>query len=108
MLDAIGQPIGMGDSLIAGIPLSHDLPLFTRNLKHFQKVEGLRLMKLEIDLGSFVQAASQARYGECLLYAKNSRHAFNVSAGRSSVGNLPQPAIRITSASGNSCQSFAM
>lgn len=42
-LDRGGQAIGMADSLIAGIALSHDLPLLTRNRGHFARVPGLRL-----------------------------------------------------------------
>ncbi len=36
----------MGDSLIAGIALSHSLPLFTRNRAHFERVENLELVKM--------------------------------------------------------------
>ena len=43
-LDRLGQPIGMGDSLIAGIALAYGLPLFTRNRKHFNRVSGLILV----------------------------------------------------------------
>jgi tRNA(fMet)-specific endonuclease VapC len=39
-----GNTIGMADSLIAGIALSNALPLFTRNRKHFDKVDGLELI----------------------------------------------------------------
>ena len=42
-LQGAGQDIGMGDSLIAGIALAYDLPLLTRNQKHFQRVKNLRL-----------------------------------------------------------------
>lgn len=42
-LDRAGQPIAMGDSLIAGIALTHDLPLLTRNQNHFGRVASLRL-----------------------------------------------------------------
>jgi tRNA(fMet)-specific endonuclease VapC len=45
-LDRVGQPIGMGDSLIAGIALAHGLPLFTRNRGHFERVEDLKLVKI--------------------------------------------------------------
>lgn len=38
-----GQDIGMADCLQAGICLNFDLPLATRNRKHFQRVAGLRL-----------------------------------------------------------------
>jgi len=43
-LDRTGQAIGMGDSLIAGIALTHGLPLFTRNQRHFERVAGLKLV----------------------------------------------------------------
>ena len=45
-LDQAGQTIGMGDSLIAGIALAHNLPLFTRNRAHFERVEKLELVKV--------------------------------------------------------------
>ena len=46
-LDSQGRSIGMADSLIAGIALQHDLALFTRNRKHFERVEGLSLVNLK-------------------------------------------------------------
>ena len=42
-LEARGQPIGMADYLIAGICLSRSAVLLTRNRKHFERVDGLRL-----------------------------------------------------------------
>ena len=36
-----GTPIGIKDSLIAGIVLSNNVTLLTRNIKHFEKVSGL-------------------------------------------------------------------
>ena len=36
-------PIGMADSLIAGICLEHEAILLTRNTKHFERVSGLKL-----------------------------------------------------------------
>lgn len=42
-LRATGQDIGMADCLQAGICLNFDLPFATRNRKHFDRVEGLRL-----------------------------------------------------------------
>ncbi len=45
-LDRAGQTLGMGDSLIAGIALAHNLPLFTRNRAHFERVEKLELVKV--------------------------------------------------------------
>jgi tRNA(fMet)-specific endonuclease VapC len=41
-----GVSIGMADSVIAGIALVNGLPLMTRNRKHFENVEGLRLLSL--------------------------------------------------------------
>jgi tRNA(fMet)-specific endonuclease VapC len=43
-LEAQGTSIGMADSLIAGIALLNDLPLLTRNRRHFQLVAGLQLV----------------------------------------------------------------
>jgi len=45
-LERAGETIGMADSLIAGIALANQLPLFTRNRKHFEKVPGLKLVNL--------------------------------------------------------------
>lgn len=45
-LERDGQPIGMGDSLIAGIVLANDGVLLTRNRRHFERVEGLTLGRL--------------------------------------------------------------
>jgi len=42
-----GFSIGMADSLIAGIALVNNLPLLTRNRKHFDHVEGLRLIAVD-------------------------------------------------------------
>jgi tRNA(fMet)-specific endonuclease VapC len=42
-LEMRGEPIGMGDSLIAGIALEHGETLMTRNRRHFGRVEGLRI-----------------------------------------------------------------
>jgi tRNA(fMet)-specific endonuclease VapC len=42
-LDKAGRPIGMGDSLIAGIALARGLVLLTRNVRHFARVKGLVL-----------------------------------------------------------------
>jgi tRNA(fMet)-specific endonuclease VapC len=41
-----GQDIGMADCLQAGICLRHDLPLATRNRRHFERVAGLLLADL--------------------------------------------------------------
>lgn len=45
-LDLRGQGIGMADSLIAGIVLARGGMLLTRNRKHFERVEGLKLATL--------------------------------------------------------------
>jgi predicted nucleic acid-binding protein len=45
-LDRTGQTIGMADSLIAGIALTHGVRLFTRNRKHFERVANLKLVDL--------------------------------------------------------------
>jgi tRNA(fMet)-specific endonuclease VapC len=42
-LRGAGQEIGLADCLQAGIRLKFDLPFATRNRKHFNRVEGLRL-----------------------------------------------------------------
>jgi tRNA(fMet)-specific endonuclease VapC len=46
-LDRTGQSIGMGDSLIAGTALLHNLSLFTRNRSHFARVPDLTLVNVE-------------------------------------------------------------
>lgn len=45
-LRARGRDIGMADCLQAGICLRHDLPLATRNRRHFERIEGLMLVDL--------------------------------------------------------------
>lgn len=42
-LETQGAPIGMGDSLIAGIVIARGGILLTRNVEHFKRVPGLRL-----------------------------------------------------------------
>lgn len=42
-LERSGQPIGMADSLIAGIVISNGGTLLTRNRRHFERVPGLSL-----------------------------------------------------------------
>lgn len=41
-----GEVIGVADTLQAGICLRYDLPLGTRNTRHFARVEGLQLATL--------------------------------------------------------------
>jgi len=47
---ASGESIGLLDCLIAGICLRRDLPLATRNVRHFGRVPGLRLCPPEIQV----------------------------------------------------------
>lgn len=42
-LDRSGHPIGMADSLIAGIVTSNGGTLLTRNRRHFERIPGLKL-----------------------------------------------------------------
>lgn len=42
-LEKAGNPIGMADSLIAGIVATHGGTLLTRNRRHFERVPGIRL-----------------------------------------------------------------
>lgn len=42
-VESEGQPIGMADYMIAATCISADGVLLTRNLKHFERVKGLRL-----------------------------------------------------------------
>ena len=43
-LRARGEPSGFADCLQAGVCLHHDLPLATRNQRHFGRVDGLQLL----------------------------------------------------------------
>lgn len=45
-LERTGEPIGMADSLIAGIALVHGAALLTRNRRHFERIPALRLADL--------------------------------------------------------------
>lgn len=45
-LERKGSAIGMGDSLIAGIVLSASGVLLTRNRRHFERIDGLKLASL--------------------------------------------------------------
>ena len=42
-VEAKGLPIGMADYMIAATCISRDAILLTRNVKHFERVQGLRL-----------------------------------------------------------------
>jgi tRNA(fMet)-specific endonuclease VapC len=46
-LNRNGVAIGFADCLQAGICLRHDLPLATRNRKHFDRIAGLRLVDVD-------------------------------------------------------------
>lgn len=46
-LERQGESIGMADSLIAGIVLASGGELLTRNRRHFERVPGLRLVRVE-------------------------------------------------------------
>jgi tRNA(fMet)-specific endonuclease VapC len=50
-LEREGVGIGMADTLIAGLALTHALPLMSRNAKHFSRVPGLQLLRLPPDSG---------------------------------------------------------
>lgn len=45
-LESRGEDIGMADSLIAGIVLTHGAQLLTRNRRHFERVPGLSVVDL--------------------------------------------------------------
>jgi len=45
-LETKGEGIGIPDTLIAGICVAENVPLLTFNIKHFQKVDGLRLINI--------------------------------------------------------------
>lgn len=47
-LNRAGSAIGFADCLQAGICLRHDLPLATRNRKHFDRVRGLQLVDVDM------------------------------------------------------------
>ena len=52
VLQRQGTPIGPYDTLIAGQALARDLTLVTRNIREFERVEGLRLENWEALPGS--------------------------------------------------------
>lgn len=42
-LEKLGKSIGLKDSLIAGIVLEHKADILTRNVKHFERISGLKV-----------------------------------------------------------------
>ena len=42
-----GMDIGVKDSFIAGICEAHNMPLLTRNVKHFNRIPELKLLSLD-------------------------------------------------------------
>jgi tRNA(fMet)-specific endonuclease VapC len=42
-VESRGQPIGMADYMIAGVCIATNSVLLTRNRKHFERIEGLKL-----------------------------------------------------------------
>jgi len=50
-LKSKGQLIGTHDILIAGICLANELPLYTKNIAHFSKIEHLRILSSEEIMG---------------------------------------------------------
>lgn len=44
LLESVGLRIDPMEALIAGVALANDLPLITRNLRHFERVPGLRII----------------------------------------------------------------
>lgn len=42
-----GQLIGVQDMLIAGICIAYDVPLLTRNLKHYERIEDLPIIEVD-------------------------------------------------------------
>ena len=45
-LDRLGERIGVQEALIAGVCRRFELPLATRNVRHFRRVPGLRLIEV--------------------------------------------------------------
>lgn len=46
-LKSKGMDIGVKDSFIAGICEAHNIPLLTRNIRHFNRIPALKLISLE-------------------------------------------------------------
>ncbi len=51
-LKSKGKLVGTHDILIAAICVANDIPLYTRNISHFSRVEGLRLLSADEILSS--------------------------------------------------------
>ncbi|MGH3771157.1 MAG: type II toxin-antitoxin system VapC family toxin [Pseudonocardiaceae bacterium] len=47
-LQKAGSALGLADCLQAGVCVRHGLPLATRNRKHFDRVEGLELVDVDV------------------------------------------------------------
>lgn len=45
MLARAGTPLDTADLVIAGVALEHRLPIVTRNIRHFGRIEGLALVE---------------------------------------------------------------
>ncbi|MHA2370284.1 MAG: PIN domain-containing protein [Candidatus Hodarchaeales archaeon] len=43
-LEKLGQPIGVKDTIVAGIALENRVPVMTRNIDHFERVTGLTIL----------------------------------------------------------------
>ena len=62
-----GNPIEAEDSMIAATAHTHGLTLVTGNIKHFSRVDGLKLVDWEqhppkpVDVGAAIQAAVRGR-----------------------------------------------
>ena len=44
-LEKEGNPMDFRDGMIAGIVLTHNVDLYTRNLRHFTRIKGLKLYR---------------------------------------------------------------
>ena len=47
-LREIGQSVGISDTLIAGICLANGMPLLTKNVRHFSRIDGLEVISPEM------------------------------------------------------------
>ena len=44
ILSKVGETLNVKDVLIAGLCLSRDVPLVTRNVSHFDRIKGLKVI----------------------------------------------------------------